>query len=200
MIFYTLYGEKGFRGETAARGGWGRHDGPSSTARTRPRPAMAPRRIDCPTVDPECAGGGAAGVGMARPEYYMVRGLHRRHRGRNARPADRRRTGVGTSQFPGIIAHESAMQGGEVAGRAPVSEPLSDSSCRPVDAAADRVCGRADCLSGRSVKFVGGLLREGLVGLLVRFGLRAGPGGGACALCGGAWVSRVRFSSWEMTG
>ena len=45
MIFYTLYGEKGFRGERSQ--GWmGRYDRTDSTVRTRRQPNRMERRND----------------------------------------------------------------------------------------------------------------------------------------------------------
>ena len=105
MIFYSLYGTKGFV-ETGREGGWG-----GTTGRYFYEDEMTKEEgsqtIDCPTVDPNAPDEAQAG----RPRDVGV--LHDprlRRRDRERTPAaDRRRRGPSTSRFPGICAHESAM-------------------------------------------------------------------------------------------
>ena len=108
MIFYTLYGEKGFV-ENGRRGGWGGTTGLfySEDEATAQEGA---REIECPTVDPDAPEEARQG-GHGTSEFYMVRDFIDAILHNSKPPIDVARALDFT--IPGIIAHESAMQGGQ---------------------------------------------------------------------------------------
>ncbi len=108
MIFYTLYGAKGFV-ENGRQGGWGGTTG-LFYSEDEAAASDGARRIDCPTVDPNAPEEARRG-GHGTSEYYMVRDFISAIE-QNARPPI---DVVRALDFtvPGIIAHESAMQGGK---------------------------------------------------------------------------------------
>ena len=108
MIFYSLYGEKGFV-ENGRQGGWGGTTGLfySEDETTAQEGA---RTIECPTVDPNAPDEARQG-GHGTSEYYMVRDFISAIEQNTQPPIDVVRALDFT--IPGIIAHESAMQGGK---------------------------------------------------------------------------------------
>lgn len=107
MIFYTLYGSKGFV-ENGREGGWG---GTKGRLYLEDEMAKHPgaQLIDCPTIDPNAPAEALKG-GHGTSEYYMVRDFIAAIENNTRPPIDIDRAIDFTA--PGICAHESAMRGG----------------------------------------------------------------------------------------
>lgn len=107
MIFYSLYGTKGFV-ETGREGGWGTTTGRAFFADEMTK-EQGSQAIDCPPVDanapPEALKGG-----HGTSEYYMIRDFVGAIESNTRPPIDVVRAVDFT--IPGICAHEAAMQGG----------------------------------------------------------------------------------------
>jgi len=107
LIFYSLYGTKGFV-ENGREGGWG-----GTKGRLYLEDEMAKKEgaqeIDCLTVDPNAPAEALKG-GHGTSEYYMVRDFIGAIETNTQPPIDIARAIDFTA--PGICAHESAMQGG----------------------------------------------------------------------------------------
>lgn len=107
MIFYTLYGTKGFV-ENGREGGWG---GTKGRLYIQDEMAKHPgaQAIDCLTVDPNAPAEARTG-GHGTSEYYMVRDFIAAVEQNAPPPIDIARAIDFTA--PGICAHEAAMRGG----------------------------------------------------------------------------------------
>jgi predicted dehydrogenase len=107
MIFYSLYGTKGFV-ETGREGGWRGTKGRLYLEDEMPKDLGA-QVIDCATVDPDAPAEAAQG-GHGTSEYYMVRDFVEAIANNTRPPIDV----VKALDFtvPGILAHEAAMGGG----------------------------------------------------------------------------------------
>ena len=107
MIFYSLYGTKGFV-ETGREGGWGGTKGRAYFGDEMTK-EQGSQEIDCPTVDasapPEALKGG-----HGTSEYYMIQDFVGAIEGHTQPPVDVVRAVDFT--LPGICAHEAAMSGG----------------------------------------------------------------------------------------
>lgn len=108
LIYYTLYGEKGFV-ENGRQGGWAGGAGLFYSEDDATIQEGA-RQIDCPTVDPNAPAEARQG-GHGTSEYYMVRDFIDAILHNTSPPIDVARALDFT--IPGIMAHESAMQGGQ---------------------------------------------------------------------------------------
>jgi hypothetical protein len=107
MIFYSLYGAKGFV-ETGREGGWRGTQGRLYIEGEMSKQAGA-QPFDCPTVDPNAPAEALQG-GHGTSEYYMVRDFIAAIENNTLPPIDVARAVDFTA--PGICAHESAMRGG----------------------------------------------------------------------------------------
>ena len=107
MIFYTLYGTKGFV-ENGREGGWGATKGHLYIEGEMDKKTGA-QEIDCPTVDPNATPEMRAG-GHGTSEYFMVRDFINAIETNTKPPIDVARAIDFTA--PGICAHEAAMRGG----------------------------------------------------------------------------------------
>ena len=107
MIFYSLYGTKGFV-ENGREGGWGATKGRLFLEGEMEKEKGA-IEIDCPTVDPNAPEEAKQG-GHGTSEYYMVRDFIAAIENDTTPPIDVVRAVDMT--LPGILAHESAMKGG----------------------------------------------------------------------------------------
>jgi len=107
MIFYALYGTKGFV-ETGREGGWGATAGRAFFADEMTK-AQGSQETDCPTVDAD-APPEAVRRGHGTSEYYMIRDFVRAIENGSQPPIDVVRAVDFT--LPGICAHEAAMRGG----------------------------------------------------------------------------------------
>lgn len=106
MVWYVLYGTKGF--VENGRGGWGETQGQLYLEDEMPREPGA-QRISCNPIDPDAPPEAHSG-GHGTSEYYMVRDfITAIDQGRQP-PIDVVRAAEFT--IPGLIAHQSAMQGG----------------------------------------------------------------------------------------
>jgi predicted dehydrogenase len=107
MIFYSIYGTKGFI-ETGREGGW--H---GTTGRAFFLDEMSKEEgsqpIDCPHSDPDAPPEAKAG-GHGTSEYFMIRDFVEAIHAKRQPPVDVCRAVDFT--IPGLIAHESAMKGG----------------------------------------------------------------------------------------
>lgn len=107
MIFYSLYGTKGFI-ENGREGGWGATQGRAFFIDDMTK-EQGSQPIHCPTVDPDAPEEAKKG-GHGTSEYYMIRDFitaidtHTQPRIDVTRAVD--------FTIPGILAHESAMKGG----------------------------------------------------------------------------------------
>lgn len=107
LIFYSLYGTKGFV-ETGREGGWGGTQGRLYLEEEMSKKEGA-QSIDCPTIDPHAPAEALKG-GHGTSEYYMVRDFMAAIEQNAKPPIDVARAIDFTA--PGICAHASAMQGG----------------------------------------------------------------------------------------
>ena len=107
MVFYSLYGTKGFV-ENGREGGWGGTRGRLFIEDEMEKEKGAVE-IDCPTVDPNAPEEAKQG-GHGTSEYYMVRDFIDAIESDTTPPIDVVRAVDMT--LPGILAHESAMKGG----------------------------------------------------------------------------------------
>ncbi|MBX3010028.1 MAG: Gfo/Idh/MocA family oxidoreductase [Caldilineaceae bacterium] len=107
LIFYSLYGTKGFV-ETGREGGWDGTQGRLYLEEEMSKKAGA-QLIECSTVDPYAPAEARAG-GHGTSEYYMVRDFITAIEQQTKPPIDIARAIDFTA--PGICAHTSAMQGG----------------------------------------------------------------------------------------
>jgi predicted dehydrogenase len=107
MIFYSLYGTKGFV-ENGREGGWGATRGRAFFIDEMTKKEGS-QEIDCPTVDvnapPEAQKGG-----HGTSEYYMIRDFMDSIEANQQPSIDVTRAVDFT--IPGLLAHESAMRGG----------------------------------------------------------------------------------------
>ena len=107
MVFYSLYGTKGFV-ETGREGGWGGTKGRLFLEDEMSKQDGA-REIDCPTVDPNAPLEARHG-GHGTSEYYMIRDFIDAIENNTRPPIDVIRSIDFT--LPGICAHQAAMSGG----------------------------------------------------------------------------------------
>mgnify|MGYP000181161977 CR=1 FL=1 len=107
MIFYSLYGTKGFV-ENGREGGWGGTQGRAFFIDEMTK-EQGSQPIDCPTVDPDAPEEAKKG-GHGTSEYYMIRDFIGAIETRTRPPIDVVRAVDFT--IPGLLAHESAMKGG----------------------------------------------------------------------------------------
>jgi predicted dehydrogenase len=107
LIFYSLYGTKGFV-ETGREGGWA-----GTTGRIFLKDEMKPedggREITCLTSDPNAPAEARSG-GHGTSEYFMIRDFISAIENDTQPPIDVQRAVDMT--LPGILAHEAAMRGG----------------------------------------------------------------------------------------
>lgn len=108
MVFYSLYGTKGFV-ENGREGGWGGTKGRLFIEDERSKEEGA-RVIDCPKVDPDAPAEALVG-GHGTSEYYMIRDFLDAVENNTRPPIDVIRSMDFT--VPGILAHEAAMSDGE---------------------------------------------------------------------------------------
>jgi hypothetical protein len=107
MVFYSLYGTKGFV-ENGREGGWGGTKGRLFIEGDMDKQAGA-QVIDCPTIDPNAPEEAKQG-GHGTSEYCIVRDFVAAIRTGTKPPIDVVRSVEMT--IPGILAHESVMKGG----------------------------------------------------------------------------------------
>lgn len=107
LIFYSLYGTKGFV-ENGREGGWGGTKG-RLFLKDEMKPDDGAREIECPTSDPKAPGEAKRG-GHGTSEYYMIRDFIGAIQNDTPPPIDVVRAVDMT--LPGICAHEAAMRGG----------------------------------------------------------------------------------------
>jgi len=108
MIFYSLYGTKGFV-ETGREGGWGVTTGRYFTLDEMTKEEGS-QPIECPTADPNAPEEAKRG-GHGTSEYYMIRDFVGAIESGKQPPIDVTRAVDFT--IPGLCAHESAMAGGK---------------------------------------------------------------------------------------
>jgi predicted dehydrogenase len=108
MVFYSLYGTKGFV-ETGREGGWRGTRGRMYLEDDMPKEGGAVE-VDCSTVDPAAPTEALQG-GHGTSEYYMLRDFVTSIQRDTPPPIDVYRSVDMT--IPGILAHESAMAGGK---------------------------------------------------------------------------------------
>jgi predicted dehydrogenase len=108
VVFYSLYGTKGFV-ESGREGGWGGTKGRLYIEDEMPKEEGA-RMMDCPTVDPDAPQEALRG-GHGTTEYYMIRDFLDAVEN-NTRPPNDVIKAMDLT-LPGICAHEAAMSDGK---------------------------------------------------------------------------------------